>query len=143
MELAAILDARVGVAVDGDRLPNRLELDAHVPDSRSAHREGGGEQHGRIKLAKHGPEPAGDVHVGGNEDPGLIEHRQQTGGPQRELGVEGIPPVATGPGRHRLPRSSRSLTAATSPRSGCQVQTPHGTPATRGASGPSMPRTNR
>ena len=46
-------------------------------------------------------------------------------------------------GHVRSPWSRTSLSASTSAADGCQVNTPHGTPSTRGVSGPVIPRMKR
>ena len=119
----------------------RGQVDEDVPEARGAHGEGGGQHHGVVRLADEPAEARRHVDVGRRQHAGVVELEQQPGGAAREADVEA---VALADGGHApSPRSSTSLSAATSAADGCQVNTPHGTPSATGVSGPVIPRRNR
>ena len=118
-----------GGQVDADR------AEAQRPDG-----QGQSQRDGLVGLAGDPGHGGRRVDVGQIEHPGRVEGGQQPGSTrgQRHIGRP-----AGVHGGHLGPRSSRSDSSVISAAGGRQLNTPCGTPATRGVSGPAMPRRNR
>ena len=122
------------------------QVDADRAEAQSPHGQGQGQGDGLVGLAGDPGHRGRRVDVGQIEHPGRVEGGQQAGRPggQRHLArAADVGRRAGVDGGHRGPRSSRSDSSVISAAGGRQLNTPCGTPATRGVSGPAMPRRNR
>ena len=108
------------------------QVDADRAEAQRADRERQGQRDGLVDLAGDPGDRGRRVDIREVEHPGGVEGGQQTGRPGGQRRLRG--------GRaHRGPRSSRSESSVISADGGRQLNTPAGTPATRGVSGPAMP----
>ncbi len=129
----------------------RPQVDADRSIAERANGQGQRKPHALVCLAADPAHRIGGVHVGRIENARLVERREQTAmlscTIREVLAVSVEPRRSTSSGRSCLlmmsTPSSSSESSTTSADGGRQLNTPHGTPSTRGVSGPAIPRTKR